>query len=324
MPTAIGTNDITSLARRWIMPEITDNIYGSNPVFFRLSKANKIMPQGGTQLEIPLMYKKATSGGPYRGYDLLNVSPVDTVKNAVWDWKQQHEPVTVDGLTLIKVDSPEAIVNWIKFKFAQADMQIADNLGVGLWSDGTNVKQIDGLDAAVDDGTVAATYGGITRSSNTWWKSVNDVSTTAMTLASMNSVMGQASKGGKHSSLIVSRRMQYNRYWGLVQSAQHFEVAAGGHDEQLASAGFTNVLFNNVPWVVDDNVPDGTNSSNSKIFFLNEDFIYWAVSPRADFYLQPFQTPVNQDAMVSQMLWAGNLMLSNCATQAKMSAIVGV
>jgi len=145
-----------------------------------------------------------------------------------------------------------------------------------------------------------------------------------MTLAKLNDTMTSASKGGKHSSLIVSRQMQYNRYWGLVQSAQHFEVSAGGSDEQLASAGFTNVLFNNVPWVVDDNVPDGTNSSNSKIFFLNEDFIYWAVSPRADFYLQPFQTPVNQDAMVSQMLWAGNLMLSNCARQAKMSAITTV
>ncbi len=318
---AIGTDTVTSLARHYIMPEITDNIYGSNPVFFRLSKAKKMLVQGGTQIEVPLMYGRFNAGGPYRGFDLLNVSPADTVKNAVFDWKQQHVPVTVDGLTLIKTDSAEAIVNFIKFYFAQADMEMAANLGVGLWSAGTDAKQITGLDAAVDDGTVAATYGGITRSANTWWKSYNDVATTALTLPVLNTAMTSAGKGGKHPSLIVSRQMQYNRYWALVQTAQHFEVAAGGHDEQLASAGFTNILFNNVPWVVDDNVPDGANASNSKIFMLNEDFIHWVVSPRADFYLQPFQTPVNQDAMVSQMYWAGELVLNNCARQAKLSAI---
>lgn len=318
---AIGTDSVTSLSRHYIMPEITDNIYGSNPVFFRLSKANKKMVQGGTQIEVPLMYARFNAGGPYRGFDLLNVSPSDTVRNAVFDWKQQHVPVTIDGLTLIKTDSPESIVNYLQFYFAQAEMEMAANLGVGLWSAGTDSKQITGLDAAIDDGTVAATYGGITRSGNDWWKSAYDGATSALTLASLNTLMGNASKGGKHSTLICSRRMQYNRYWALAQTDQVLNVSAGGHDEQLASAGFTNILFNNVPWVVDDNVPDGANTSNSKIFFLNEDFIHWIVSPRADFYLQPFQTPVNQDAMVSQMFWAGELVVNNCATQAKMSAV---
>ena len=32
MTTPIGVNTITSIARQWIMPEITDNIYGSNVV----------------------------------------------------------------------------------------------------------------------------------------------------------------------------------------------------------------------------------------------------------------------------------------------------
>lgn len=320
MPTAIGENTVTSIARHYIMPEITDNIYGSNPVFFRLSKSNKKLIQGGTQIEVPLMYGRFNSGGPYRGYDLLNVSPSDTVKNAVYDWKQQHVPVTIDGLTLIKTDSPDAIANMLQFQFAQSEMEMAENLGVGLWSNGIDSKQITGLDAAIDDGTVAATYAGINRTANPWWQAVRNTTAT-LTTNLLNSVMGDASVGGKHSTLIVSRRDQYNRYYALVQLKQEFQVAAGGHDEQLASAGFTNLLFNNVPWVVDDHVPDGANASNSKIFLLNEDFIYWVVSPRADFYLQPFQTPVNQDAMVSQMFWAGELVLTNCATQAQLSSV---
>jgi hypothetical protein len=249
------------------------------------------------------------------------VSPSDTVKNAVFDWKQQHVPVTVDGLTLIKTDSPDSIVNFLQFSFQQAEMEMAANLGVGLWSNGSNPKQITGLDAAIDDGTVAASYGGITRSTNTWWKSARDGSTGTLSEGVLNTVMGSAAKGGKHSTLICSRRMQYNRAWALAQADQTFQMGPSGHDDQLASAGFTNILFNNVPWVVDDNVPDGANGTNSKIFLLNEDFIHWVTSPRADFYLQPFQTPVNQDAMVSQLFWAGELVVTNCATQGVLTNI---
>ena len=126
-----------------------------------------------------------------------------------------------------------------------------------------------------------------------------------------------AQQGGKAPTIIVSRDDQYARYWGIVQAKQNFYVQAGGHDEQLASAGFTNLLFNNVPWVTDSHVPDGTGSSNSEIYMLNEEYIDLCVSPRADFRLDDFQKPHNQDAMVSNLYWAGELGVKNCARHSK-------
>jgi len=317
---AIGTDTVTSIARQFVLPEIHDQIYASNPITFRLLAAKKKMIQGGTQIEVPLMYKRFGHGGSYRGYDLLTVAPVDTIKNAVFDWKQYGVTVAVDGLTLIKTDSPDAIANLITTQFAQARMELAEHLGDGIWSDGSNSKDITGMEAAVDDGTVAATYGGITRSSNTWWKSQVDSSTTTLALDKLNALQGSAIKGAKSTSLIVSGRDQYNRYWKLVQANQDFQVMAGGHDEQLASAGFTNILFNNIPWVVDSHVPLG-DGANTKIYMLNEEYMFLAVSPRADFRLEDFQTPPNQDAMVAKLLWAGELAFTNVATQAVMTAI---
>lgn len=319
MATPIGTNVVTSIARRYILPEITDNIYGSNVVFFRLNSANKRLVQGGTQIEAPLMYARFASGGPYRGFDLLNVVPSDTIKNGAWDWKQQYVNVTVDGLTLIKTDSPESIANFIRLYFEQAEMEMAENLGVGLWSDGSVANQIDGLKGAIDDGTVLNTYGGLSRSSNLFWKSKVDSATAALGMTALQSMFGSCSSGGRHPTLIVSRQEQYNRFWALNQPLQRYE--AGGRDEQLAQAGFSNILFNGTPWAVDEHVPDGPNASNSRIYFLNEDYMYWAVSPRADFYLEDFQTPTNQDAMVAKMLWAGNLVLTNVQRQGVMTAV---
>lgn len=320
MATAIGTNTVTSLARQYIIPEITDNIYGSNVLFFRLNAANKKSVQGGTQIEVPLMYQRFSAGGPYQGFDVLDVAPSDTIKNGALDWKQYYVPVSIDGLTLVKVDSPLAIANTIKVQFEQAQMEMAEWLGTGLYTDGTtNTKHIDGLKGAVDETSVLTTYAGISRTSNTWWKCQIDSSTATMTMAALNTFYGLCGKGGRKSTLIVSRQEQYNRFWALNQTLQRY--ISGEGDAQLAQAGFQNLVLNGTPWVVDDHVFDGPNSSNSAILFLDEAYIDLAVSPRGDFYMEDFQTPVNQDAMTAKLLWAGNLIVKNVARQGKMTAL---
>jgi hypothetical protein len=299
MATPIGADTLTALSRRHIMPMIVDNVYNSNPIFFRLYKANKRIIQGGTQIEVPLMYRRFTAGGPYQGYDTLTVAPEDTVKT----------------------DSPDSVANYLKFYVAQAEMEMAENLANGLWSDGTNPKEIDGLEAAVDDGGVATTYAGLTRSTNTFLNAQDDSTTGTLTATALQSLFGNVAEGGRHPTVIGSRQEQYNRFWALNALNQDFPSQPAGSDVQLASAGFTNQLFNGVPWVVDSHVFDGPNASNSAIVMLNEDYIYMAVSPRADFDLTPFQEPVNQDAMVAKMLWAGNLIVPNTQRQGKMSNV---
>jgi hypothetical protein len=321
--TAIGANTITSIARHFIMPQITDQIYGSNVLLYRLMKGNKRMVQGGTQIEVPLMYKRFTTGGAYSGYDVFDTTPHDTIRNAVFNWKQHQVTWSVDGLTMLKADSPLAIANFLTLQSQQAYMEMAENLAVGLLGDGTgtttSTKDIDGLAGLVGTGSTIGnqTYGGLDRTTYTWWdSSVTGVtSTDTMDEATLMTAFTAAQRGGQSPTLIVSGQDQWNRYWALGAAsgtADRFPRQPEGHDNLLYSAGFTNLLFNNVPWVADSHVTQGVvNSSNSRVYMLNENFLHWIVSPRADFYLKPFQEPHNQDAMVASLLWAGNLVCSN-------------
>lgn len=316
MATPIGTNEINSISRRYIFPTLVDNVYRSNLMFFRLNARNKKILQGGLQIEVPLVYSRFAAGGFYQGFDLLDVSPSDTVKNAAYDWKQAYVPVSVDGLSLIRADSPESIINFLSFYFENAQTELAEILGTGVWSDVvSNNKSIDGLKGAVDDGTVAATYGGLLRSSNTFWKSNVTTITPPLSLATMQTMYGNCSEGGRHTTIIVTTQAVYNLYWALSVSGQAFPSQPGGQDEQLAANGFTNLLFNGVPICVDSHVP------TQQMYFLNEDYIYLYVNPRADFNMKEFREPVNQDAMTSLILWAGNVVLSNCARQGKLLGI---
>ncbi len=318
MVTAIGDATVTAIARHYIMPEVTDIVYNSNPFFFRLNAAKKIIP-GGTQLEFPLMTSRFSAGGPYSGFDVLTMTPSDTVKNGVWAWKQHYVPVVVDGLTLIKVDSPLAIANLIRMQFEQAEMEMAQNLGVGIYSDGTtNAKELDGLQLAIDS---TGTYAGLPRSTNAGIAAQEDGSTATLTLTALNSMHGNTRKGGRAASLIASRQEQYNRYWKLAMDKANIFLEPVAKDSMMADLGWGGLLFNGVPWVVDDNMFDGPNTSNSSIAMMNEDYMHLAVSPRADFYLEDFQTPINQDVMAAKLLWAGNLIVRNPARQGKLTNV---
>jgi len=313
----IGTNTITSIARHFIMPQITDQIYNSNVLLHRIMKGNKRMVQGGTHIEVPLMYSRFGSGGAYSGYDVFDTTPHDTVKNATFNWKQHQVTWSVDGLTMLKADSPLAIANFLTLQSQQAYMEMAENLAVGLFSDGTtDTKDIDGLDGlqGVSSTFGNQNYGGLDRTANSFWDASMVTGADAMDNAMLMTSFTGASRGGQHPTIIVSGQDQWNRFWALGQSATSVVQNVRepqGHDELLQSAGFTNLLFNTVPWVADSHVNAGSETTNTVVHMLNENFLHWVVSPRADFYLKPFQEPHNQDAMVASLLWAGNLVCSN-------------
>lgn len=312
MVTAIGTTTVTALSRRIIRDVIVDNVYGSNVLFFRWNRMNKIIEKGGFQIEQPLMWTPMSGGGWYTGPQTLSVPQSDTIQNSVFAWKQAYGNVTVDGLTQLQADSPLKIADYLATQFKQTEMQLADLLGYGVFSNGTNAQAIDGIYEFL---STSNTYGGISQSANTWWQAQIDSTTTTMTLAKLNSLWVNCQSGGQVPTVIVGDKNNYSRYWNLNLAQQQFPQQPGGQETQLAQAGFTNQVFNNVPWLEDDH------TASNALAFLNENYIELIVNDKANFYVQDFVKPPNQDAMTSLCVWAGNLSCSNVGRQGAFTAL---
>lgn len=322
MTTPLGTNTVSSISRRHILPNVMDMAYGTNALFFRFNKNNKKQVAGGMHVELPFIHSKLTNAGSYEGYDTWNVAPEDVIKNGAWDIKQYYTTITIDGRTLARCNTAEAVVNVLTTHWDLARMTLADKLGDGLYSDCvTNTKEIDGLKGAVDDGGVATSYAGLVRASNTFLNAYDDSSTSTLTASAVNSAMMQATVGGYAPTIILSRVEQYNRIWAILQAQQHLNVGTGATDEVLGQAGFTNLKINNIPWVLDDKVFDGPNTTNSAILLLNENFLELLTFFNTDFEMVDFVKPHNQDAMVGALKWYGNLICTNPGLQAKLTNI---
>ena len=322
MATLVGTDTLNAISNRVVIPRIMDEIYGRNPLPFRLLAGNKRRVDGGTQIEVPVLYSDASVGGWFQGYELIDTTPFDVVKNVVFDWKEFSVPVSLSKRDLIKANSPDAIANLIRLQFDIAQKRAAEILGTAMWNTGTGAAQAKMLtsipfavDTADPGGSISA-YGGQARSGNTWWQGVEDGSTAVNTYANINSNFLTASVGAYSPTIILSRLTNFYRTVNQQVVNQQFPVPVGGADDILLSAGFTNILFNNVPWVIDDKVPDA-----NSIYGLNEDTFELVVTPLGDFSVEEWRMATNQMAMVSHIYACLELICNAPRLNFKMTAV---
>lgn len=304
MATPIGADHVSAIVNRYLMDDIIDLAYDGNPLFYRVHNSNRRMVDGGPHIEQPVMTSKFNAGGSFSDLQVLDMSPQDTLRTVAWDWKEKYVPVAFSNLTMVKLNTADSIANGVEVQVQQAAMTMADLLGDGLYSDGTDALEIDGLLAAIDDSN---TYGGVARSGSTgWWNgqtedNSKDISTGDLAL--LNDFQTAAVVGGRFPTIAVTTSTLYNAIWTLLAEKQTF-YTVNEKDTQMMSAGFNNFMFNGTPFLIDPKCPSG------HVFFLNEDFIKLVVTPLSDFRMEPFQQAFNQAAIAAKLLWTGNLIVT--------------
>lgn len=303
---ALNYDEISAITEKYFWPKLVDNIFNSNTLFQRARKKWYQKQDGGTKILVPVAYATTTAAGWYSGADTLNVTDNDQVTAAEFDWKQFYANITITRAEELKNSGKQAIINLVKAKVQLAEKTAADDIGTGLYNSGTTTDAIIGLRLAVDS---AGTYGGISRTTYSWWSAQEDSSTTAITVATLQSLIGDCTVGNDKPTVIPTTQDQFDNIYGLLQPQQRFA------DADTVKAGFQNILFNGIPVIVDSHVPSGY------LFTLNENYLSFIVHSKEDFRFEPFQKPINQNVSSAKIYWFGALTCSNCRMQGKMTAL---
>ena len=168
-------DELTYLTRRAFIPRMIVQIYKSSPLISALL-ANAQMAGGGVNaVTVPVQGASYTtpSWGDFTG-SFTQPSVTQGAYNAQFNLKLLICPIPFLGMEgFIQVD--HAIVPIIDARMNDATYNMIDTLATALYNNGgstNNAQQLVGLQGAVDDGTNATTYAGITRSAaNSWWRS---------------------------------------------------------------------------------------------------------------------------------------------------------
>ena len=297
--------------------KIADNVTDNNAILKKLSMSGKIKTfSGGSKILQELSFAENSNSGWYSGYDLLPVGVSDVLSAAEFDIKQAAVPVVISGLEQLQNSGKEQMIDLLDARLNVAEQTMSNLLSNGLYSDGTGSggKEITGLDAAVPVDPTTGTYGGIDRSTWTFWQSAIDTGTVlsaANIQQVMNGMWASLVRGKDMPDLILMDNDTWELYVASLQAQQRF------HQAEVGNLGFPTLKFMGTDVVLDGGI--GGNATAKTIYFLNCDYIHYR--PHASRNMVPLSPnrrySTNQDAEVQILAWAGNLTSSGSRYQGR-------
>lgn len=294
---ALTYDEIDAHVKDKFIPVLMDQFYYSFPLVTRLLSKNKVIYDSGAKIDVPVLYGDLNAGW-YAGLDQFDISTKQTTTLAKFDWKQLYVNVTLDGETELKVEGDEKILSIIATKMDNAQKTFTKMLEEALFATAwANTKYIIPLYYALA-GT-GVTYGEISKTTYTWWRGQNNTTGGAFSMSMFQSMYGSCCDGAIAPDLIITTQAIYDKIWARVQPSQRGDMT---NAPDLARVGYTGISFNKATIMVDNYCPTGY------AFFLNTDFWKLVVHRKRNMFWTPPKVPLDQDAWVRQLLWAGAMI----------------
>ena len=284
-----------------------DQYYYSTPLMAQLMSKSKVVYDSGSKIDIPVLYGELPSGW-YSGLDTFDISTVETTTLAKFEWKQMYVDVTLSGLDILKVEGDEKILSLVETKMENAAKTFSKQFSEALYSS-QGSKAIVPMTSAI---ATSGTYGEIVKGTYSWWQGNVNTTGGAFDMDMLQSMYGDCCDGAIQPDLIITDQDTYDKIWLRVQPQQRGNL---DNTPGLANIGFSGIKFNNATIVVDSYCNDGY------IYVLNTDFWKLVVHKKRNMSWTDKKVPLNQDAYVRQLLWAGALCCSAPRWQGYISSV---
>lgn len=290
---------------------VQDAIFSGDPLLSLLESKGKKQVRGGERVRVNLRYGKNENVGSYYGSDTLDTGEIDTLAHADFDWSQYSGGFSIPEIELLQnMGDKTKIVDLWKEKVEVTTLSLKDEMITGLYGDGTGNggKDILGLDAILSDTGI---LGGIDRDLAPWWQAqVTARGGAAPTIAAIKTKIrqirgpeGRPDKRGKVDMIMVDGDM-YDYLLSLIDEKTVLNSVGG----PLVELGFDAFRISGAEVTWSENVPAGD------IWYLSTEYLGIRVFPGRDFAFEgPISALVNdQDVKKAWVLWAGQMVVSNC------------
>jgi len=290
--------------------QLTDNVFTARPLTYFLTDKGRIrMIDGGTKIVEPLIYGTNSTVASYSGYDTIGLTAQTGITAAEFDWKQYAASIAISGIEEAKNNGDAAVLNLLEAKVMQAEESLREGFNTMFFGDGTgnSGKDWNGLGNLVE---ASGTVGGINRATggNEYWRSYEENTAGALTLAQMNTAYNSVSVGNDHPDMVLTTQTLYEKYESLLQPQLRYT------DTKTADAGFQNLLFKAAPVTFDTGCTAGV------MYFLNSKYLTLVGHSGKWFSQTEFVRPENLDAKYALIMCYGNLTVRNAKKQGKLTA----
>jgi hypothetical protein len=295
--------------------DMADNISDNIPLYAYLKKNNNVVKcAGGTQITEQLLYGDNATVKWYDGYELLDVTPSDSVTTASFDWKQMNGNIVFNGREVAINAGTEKRHDIIEARTQACEITMTNTLGAAMFAAGTGSsgKEIGGLQAMVPTAYNTGTYGGINRAttSNAWWRSqLFDASDNSITLSATEMLHGLnrahllVSRGLEAPDLVIMGATHFGFFEAQLQANQRFT------EPGMGKAGFLAYKYKGADVIYDPNC------TTTSTYMLNTKYIRLRPHSTRNFKVAEQKVPTQQDATIIPIYWMGNITCRNANMQ---------
>lgn len=236
---ALTYSELNTVSKQYYDDKMYPQVYEDSPFFMQMKKRNKIMYDGGIQIQFATRYRKLASANEVGPREQLSIGGKDTRTAAVLDWSYYAADTSLEWDERIKNAGKGKIIDLARDKAKELKDDMSDRLFtnfVTTTSQGANI--LVPLAVIVD---AADSYGGIAVADSADWKSVEDTTTTTMTLygtGSLSRSFNSATFGKDHPTNYYTTRDLLSKLESLLQPQVRYE------SEDALDKKFPNVLFN--------------------------------------------------------------------------------
>jgi hypothetical protein len=316
--------ELNAVTRRAFVPKMVVQIYQAAP-FLSLAIRNAQRARGGlSQVTVPLQGAPFVNFG-WTGYSGAFPTPgVQQGANvASWNLSVGTTPIPLYGMESL-IQATESIIPLVKARMNDAKTVSVQAISAAIYGSAAgNALAINGLLDVYDDGTVVNTYGNVSRSANSYWKSVNyATSLTPSRTTMITQLMATTSQaGGEAPDFVLMSLSDWTTLMEDFMSAEQFDTNPTmkyGNDNAI-NAGFRALMLGNTPILADPFCPKGT------AFIINSKYLALYLSEDANFAFSGFYSmiPNMQMANVGVLIAAMALVCTKPVSGRQLSAIQG-
>lgn len=359
MPFTGNPGIVATSALEYLVAKTVDTILNYSPVTLFFLANQK--PWRGVQLRIPIKYQANTQGVSFDGLDKFSTTQSINFVNMTFDPTGREIPVVLPQME-VDVAESNRVIDIVARQLASDAQDMASDIATRFYTLQSGKHFLSILDG-VDDGTNAATYGGLSRSVYTSIKGNYTAGVGNLTLANMATSFNNATHGSEKPNLIVCAKAVWNYYEALLTPTLRNvadQTAFAGYPQFVGAGpnglpklvapgtvfgggnGFNAITYRGVPVVADEVAPAGnlfmlnTNSwafygleskdENAKPIKFQTDTIehgVYNVPAVNGFSWLDFQRPLDQYGKVGHIILMGNLICRNPRLNARMVGITG-
>jgi hypothetical protein len=283
--------ELTYVTRRAFIPKLVVQLYNSTPLMAALIANSQSASGGVSSVTVPVQGAQFVNAqwSDYSGS--FNQPAVQQgAYNAEFNLKLMIAPVPFLGMEGA-VQQDYAVIPLIEARMNDATNVMMDAMATALYNNTSNTQQFIGLPAAVDDGTTAgaSTYGNISRTTNTWWKSklynANNVNPTRQNV--LQYISGTVKNGAEVPTFGVCGFGTWTLLAQDYVGQEQYVITPGSGfdgDANGPQAAFRALMVAGVPIYPDPYCPEGT------LYLLNTNYLSLYVHDQGSFVFTGFES----------------------------------